>query len=76
MWVGCLAGALDENEYRNKLAAAGFVDIELEPTRIFDARQALASLKEKGADIDSAADQAEGKFMSAFIRARKSVGSR
>jgi arsenite methyltransferase len=75
LWVGCVAGALEENEYKNKLSAAGFLDVEIQPTRIFGAKQALSYLKESGADIDSAVDQAEGKFMSAFIRARKPVGS-
>jgi arsenite methyltransferase len=71
LWVGCVAGAMDESEYREKLAAAGFSEIEVEPTRIYkieDARQFIAG---KGLDVDAIASQVEGKFASAFIRARK-----
>ena len=74
LWVGCLAGALEENDYRNKLAAAGFAEIELEPTRIYrvdDAREFLAGL---GIDVDAIAPQVDGKFMSAFVRAVKPAG--
>jgi len=71
LWVGCVAGALDETDYRAKLAAAGFSEIEIEPTRVYgieDARQFLAA---KGIDVDAIAPEVEGKFASAFIRARK-----
>jgi arsenite methyltransferase len=71
LWVGCVAGAMDESEYREKLASAGFSEIEVEPTRVYkieDARQFLAG---KGLDVDAIAPQVEGKFASAFIRARK-----
>jgi arsenite methyltransferase len=71
LWVGCVAGAMDESDYRGKLIAAGFVQIEIEPTRIYgieDARQFLAA---KGIDVDAIAPEVEGKFASAFIRARK-----
>jgi len=71
LWVGCVAGALEEGEYRQKLAAAGFEQIEIEPTRIYrveDAREFLAS---SGVDVDAIAPQVDGKFMSAFIRAVK-----
>ena len=71
LWVGCVAGALEENEYREKLAAAGFAEIEVEPTRVYrveDARQILAAM---GIDVDAVAREMEGKFASAFIRARK-----
>jgi arsenite methyltransferase len=71
LWVGCVAGALEESEYRTKLAAAGFEAIEIEPTRIYrveDARQFLAS---EGIDADAIAPLVDGKFMSAFVRARK-----
>jgi arsenite methyltransferase len=71
LWVGCVAGALEENEYREKLAASGFGDIEVEPTRIFTAADALSFLSDKGFDIDAIAPKVDGKFMSAFIRARK-----
>jgi arsenite methyltransferase len=70
-WVGCVAGAMDESDYRGKLIAAGFVEIEIEPTRVYgieDARQFLAA---KGIDVDAIAPAVEGKFVSAFIRARK-----
>lgn len=75
LWVGCVAGALDESEYRRKLAAAGFEGIGIEPTRIYkveDARQFLAA---QGIDADAIASQVDGKFMSAFVRARKPGGS-
>jgi len=71
LWVGCVAGALEESDYRAKLAAAGFQDIEIEPTRVYavaDARQFLAA---QGIDADAIAPQVDGKFASAFIRAAK-----
>jgi SAM-dependent methyltransferase len=71
LWVGCVAGALEESEYRSKLAAAGFEEIEIQPTRIYrieDARQFLAS---KGIDVEAIAPLVDRKFMSAFIRATK-----
>lgn len=70
-WVGCLAGALDEGDYRAKLAAAGFEDIGIEPTRIYRAQDAEPFLEEKGIDVGAFRDQIDGKFMSAFIRATK-----
>ncbi len=105
LWAGCVAGALEENEYRAKLAAAGFGDIRIEPTRIYhveDARAFLAEspwqgggaplaqgpccitdgntvnrvLPERDIDVDALAAQADGKFMSAFIRATKPVSTR
>ena len=71
LWAGCVAGALEENEYRQKLAEAGFKDIEIEPTRIFRAEDALSFLEDKEIDIAAYGSQIDGKFMSAFIRARK-----
>jgi arsenite methyltransferase len=71
LWVGCVAGALEENEYRAKLAAAGFGDIRIEPTRIYSLEDARSFLVEKGIDVESIAAHADGKFMSAFIRAMK-----
>ena len=71
MWVGCIAGALEENDYRAKLAAAGFGQIELEPTRIYRVEDAREFLSGEGIDVDAIAPQVEGKFMSAFIRAVK-----
>ena len=70
-WVGCIAGALEENEYRSKLAAAGFEHIDLEPTRIYRAEDALEFLTGQGIDVDALAPQVDGKFLSAFIRAVK-----
>ncbi|HVN19438.1 MAG TPA: arsenite methyltransferase [Dongiaceae bacterium] len=70
-WVGCMAGALDENDYRAKLSAAGFEQIELEPTRIYRADDARESLSQSGIDVDAIAPLVDGKFISAFIRAVK-----
>jgi arsenite methyltransferase len=71
MWVGCIAGALDEQEYRDKLAAAGFKQIEVEPTRVYRAEDAREFLTEKGFDVDALAREADGKIFSAFVRAVK-----
>ena len=71
LWVGCIAGALDENEYRMKLAAAGFEAIGVEPTRIYKVDDARAFLAGKGIDVDAIAPAVDGKFMSAFVRAKK-----
>jgi len=71
LWVGCVAGALEEREYRAKLAAAGFSQIEIEPTRIYRAEDALSFLIEKGFNVNAVAPLVDGKFMSAFIHARK-----
>jgi arsenite methyltransferase len=71
LWVGCVAGAMDENEYRAKLSAAGFGEITIEPTRIYKVDDARAFLSEAGVDVDALAPQVDGKFMSAFVRAVK-----
>jgi arsenite methyltransferase len=71
LWVGCVAGALEENDYRRKLSAAGFEQIELEPTRIYRVEDAREFLSGQGVDVDAIAPQMEGKFMSAFVRAVK-----
>src|SRR5262249_42874847 len=71
LWVGCVAGALEENEYRSKLAAAGFEAIEIEPTRIYRTADARAFLNGQGLDADAIASEVNGKFMSAFVRAVK-----
>lgn len=71
LWIGCVAGALEETEYRAKLAAAGFKAIEIEPTRIYTAEDALSFLTSEGIDADTVAPAIEGKFMSAFVRAQK-----
>src|SRR5712672_377544 len=70
-WVGCIAGALEENDYRRKLTAAGFEQIEVEPTRIYRAEDAREFLAGQGIDVDALAAQVDGKFLSAFIRAVK-----
>ena len=72
-WVGCIAGALEENDYRNKLVAAGFEQIDIEPTRIYRAEDAREFLAGQGIDVDAIAPQVDGKFLSAFIRAAKPV---
>jgi arsenite methyltransferase len=71
LWVGCVAGALEENEYRAKLAASGFEQVSLEPTRIYRAEDARGFLLSSGVDVDAIAPQVDGKFMSAFVRATK-----
>ncbi len=71
LWVGCVAGAMQEEEYRSKLAAAGFEEIEIEATRVYSIEDARQFLTTKGIEVDAIAPQVEGKFASAFIRAKK-----
>lgn len=71
LWAGCVAGALDENDYCAKLAAAGFENISIEPTRIYTLDDARRSFKGSGLDLDAIASEVEGKFMSGFVRAVK-----
>jgi len=71
LWVGCIAGALDERDYQSKLLAAGFADVSFEPTRIYDVEDARQFLSTSGVDVDAIAGQVQGKFLSAFIRAAK-----
>jgi arsenite methyltransferase len=71
LWVGCIAGALRDQEYRDKLTGAGFGSISIEPTRIYAIEDAQEFLADKGVDADALAPLVEGKFMSAFIRAVK-----
>ena len=71
LWVGCVAGALEENEYRSKLAAAGFEQIGLEPTRVYDVADAREFLAGQNLEVDVIAPQVDGKIMSAFVRAVK-----
>jgi len=71
LWVGCVAGALEENEYKAKLETAGFESIDIEPTRVYRVEDARAFLSGQGIDVDTIAPQVDGKFMSAFIRAQK-----
>jgi ubiquinone/menaquinone biosynthesis C-methylase UbiE len=75
LWVGCIAGALEEQDYRAKLHAAGFTDIDLEPTRIYNIEDARQFLNESGIAVDDIAPLVEGKFVSAFIRATKPANS-
>jgi len=70
-WVGCIAGALEEDEYRGKLSAAGFEQIEIEPTRIYRIDDAREFLSSSGINVDAIAAQVDEKFMSAFVRAVK-----
>ncbi len=75
LWVGCVAGALEENEYRTKLTAAGFEKVEVEPTRIYRAEDAREFLSEQGIDVETLSPQVDGKFMSAFVRAVKPIAA-
>jgi arsenite methyltransferase len=75
LWVGCVAGALQDSEYSGKLKAAGFEQIDIEPTRIYRAEDARDMLTAEGIDVDAIAPQVDGKFMSAFIRAVKPEGA-
>ena len=70
LWIGCVAGALEESEFRSLLAEAGFEDIDIEPTRVYKAEDAAAFLASAGLDA-SVAPQIDGRFMSAFVRATK-----
>jgi SAM-dependent methyltransferase len=71
LWVGCIAGALEEKDYAAKLRSAGFADVEVEPWRVYKIDDARAFLTESGVDVDRLAPQVEHKFASAFVRARK-----
>lgn len=71
LWIGCIAGALEVEDFRAKIAAAGFTHIEIEPTRIYQPEQARGFLEKAGLDVDRLAASIEGKFMSAFVRATK-----
>ena len=71
LWVGCIAGALDADQYAAKLANAGFEGVAIEPTRVYDIEDARTFLSGQGVDVDAIAPQMQGKFMSAFIRATK-----
>ncbi|MDP2582755.1 MAG: arsenite methyltransferase [Candidatus Palauibacterales bacterium] len=71
LWAGCVAGALEEREFRGLLTEAGFVDVSIEPTRVYTLEEARSFLEDAGLDPDRVAPQIEGKFMAAFVRARK-----
>lgn len=76
LWIGCIAGALQDTEYKARLAKAGFTAISIEPTRIYDVEDARAFLSDKGVDVDALAPQVAGRFMSGFIRATKPDGAK
>lgn len=71
LWCGCVAGALQDTEYQEKLGAAGFEAIEIEQTRVYSIEDARAFLSAEGIDVDAVAPLVEGKFISAFVRAGK-----
>jgi arsenite methyltransferase len=71
LWVGCIAGALDEQDYRKKLEDAGFEHVDVEPTRVYRVEDAREFLSGQGLDVDALAPQVDGKFLSAFVRAEK-----
>ena len=71
LWIGCVAGALEESDYRAKLDKAGFETVTVEPTRVYRAEDARAALAKAGLSADALAPAIDGKFMSAFIRAVK-----
>ena len=71
-----MAGALEETEYRDKLTAAGFEQVEIEPTRIYKIEDAREFLTAKGLDVDALAPHVDGMFMSAFVRARKAKAAK
>ena len=71
LWVGCVAGALEENQYRQSLSQRGFADVDIEPTRVYRAADARQFLEHAGIDDDNALEEIDGRIMSAFIRARK-----
>ena len=71
LWIGCVAGALEESEYRSLLSAAGFEQIDIEPTRIYKAEDAAAFLANAVRDVAVVAGEIDGKFLSAFVRATR-----
>jgi arsenite methyltransferase len=75
LWVGCIAGALEENTYLEKLTHAGFERVDVEPTRVYHSDDARHFLVEAGLSDESVLAQIEGRFMSAFVRAQKPVAA-
>jgi len=71
LWVGCVAGALEETEFLRLLEETGFLEASLEPTRVYGLEDARAFLQESGLDVDSMAEEIDGRILSAFVRARK-----
>jgi arsenite methyltransferase len=76
LWVGCVAGALEENEFKSLLAQAGFENADIEPTRVYKVDDARVFLEEAGLDVDAFTQQIDGRFMAAFVRATKPVAQR
>ncbi|MEP6537671.1 MAG: arsenite methyltransferase [Bryobacteraceae bacterium] len=74
LWVGCIAGALEDTDYTAKLKRAGFQSIDIEPTRVYNIEDARTFLSGQGLDVDALAPQVDGKFFSAFVRAQKPAG--
>ena len=75
LWIGCLAGALEEKDFEAKLKRAGFTDVEIVPTRVYDVNDARDFLSAAGIDADALGPLVDGKFMSAFVRATKPTKS-
>ena len=71
LWVGCVAGALSDREYRQKLAAAGFEAIDIEETRVYNVEDAREFLSAPGVDAEAIAAEVRDNFCSAFVRAQK-----
>jgi ubiquinone/menaquinone biosynthesis C-methylase UbiE len=71
LWVGCVAGALEETQFKDLLAEVGFVNTDIEPTRIYEVEDARSFITEAGLDVDALAQMVDGRFMSAFVRAEK-----
>jgi 2-polyprenyl-3-methyl-5-hydroxy-6-metoxy-1,4-benzoquinol methylase len=74
LWIGCVAGALEESEFCDIMAETGFTDVDIEPTRIYQAEDARAFLEGAGLDPDLVGSEIEGKFLSAFVRGKKPAG--
>jgi hypothetical protein len=75
LWIGCIAGALEEGTYREKLTRAGFEGVDVEPTRIYHAEDARQFLADAGWSDESMLAQIDGRFMSAFVRAQKPIAA-
>ena len=73
LWVGCVAGALSDDEYEAKLVGAGFENVGIEPTRVYSIEDARSFLAGRGLNVDTLIKEVEGKFISAFVRASKPV---
>jgi len=71
LWIGCVAGALEESEFRRLLSGVGFTDVEIEPTRMYRSEDARIFLGESGVDVDANLAEIDGKFMAAFVRGTK-----